>query len=233
MSRKKKPEIESTKQPLPKVRKTLSGPLRDKSRTMARMIAAVGKVLLKKGYPGLTPPNIAIAAGVDKKLVWTYFGGIDNLVEEYILQKDFWKFAEKGYISHLLKEPNNIQKNDISDLLKNQLATVLKDKSLQKIIHWELGENNKMLRKIADKREEIGEQVFSLIMPDFETANVDLRARLALIIGGIYHLSIHAKTNGSTFCGIDLNTDEGQKRIENTIQEIVFEAYDKAGIKKS
>lgn len=48
MGRKKKSEVESTEQPVLKPRKTLSGPLRDKSRTMTRMIAAVGKVLQKR-----------------------------------------------------------------------------------------------------------------------------------------------------------------------------------------
>ena len=65
-------------------------------------------------------------------------------------------------------------------------------------------------------------------MPNFEKAPVDLRARLALMIGGIYYLSLHAKANGSTFCGIDLNESEGQERIENEIRNIIFEAYEKA-----
>lgn len=232
MGRKKKTEIENTEDTTPKTRKNLSGPLRDKSRTMARMVAAVGKVIQKKGYPGLTAPNIAIAAGVDKKLVWTYFGGIDNLIEEYVRQKDFWKFAAKGYIDDLLKNPEDIGKNEIEGLLQNQLDVLLKDKVLQKIIHWELGETNKMLRKIADRREDIGEQLFSLIMPDFEKSNTDLRARLALLIGGIYYLSLHAKTNGSAFCGIDINEDPGKERIENAIRDIIFEAYEKAGVNK-
>lgn len=232
MGRKKKTEIENTEDTTPKTRKTLSGPLRDKSRTMARMVAAVGKVIQKKGYPGLTAPNIAIAAGVDKKLVWTYFGGIDNLIEEYVRQKDFWKFAAKGYIDDLLKNPEDIGKNEISGILQSQFEVLHKDKALQKIIHWELGETNKMLRKIADKREEIGEQLFSVIMPAFETTNVDFRAKLALVLGGIYYLSLHSRSNGSLVCGIDINEEEGRSRIENAIQDIIFEAYEKAGVTK-
>lgn len=230
MGRKKKSE--NTDESTPKARKTLSGPLRDKSRTMARMVAAVGKVIQKKGYPGLTAPNIATAAGVDKKLVWTYFGGVDNLIEEYVRQKDFWKFAAKGFIEDLLKNPESIGKEGIDSLLQSQFETLHKDKVLQKIIHWELGETNKMLRNIADKREAVGEQLFAHVMPDFENTNVDLRARLALLIGGIYYLSIHARTNGSTFCGIDINEDTGRERIERAIRDLIFDTYDKAGVKK-
>lgn len=232
MGRKKKIELENTEDSTPKTRKTLSGPLRDKSRTMARMVAAVGKVIQKKGYPGLTAPNIAIAAGVDKKLVWTYFGSVDNLIEEYVHQKDFWKFAAKAQVIDLLKKPDNIGKNEIDGILQSQFDVLQKDKALQKIIHWELGETNKMLRKIADRREEIGEQLFSIIMPAFETTNVDLRARLALILGGIYYLSLHSKSNGSLVCGIDINEDLGRERIENAIRDIIFEAYEKAGVNK-
>ena len=229
MEKKKKTEIEKTP---PKPRKTLSGPLRDKSRTMARMVAAVGKVIQKKGYPGLTAPNIATAAGVDKKLVWTYFGGVNKLIEEYIHQKDFWRLAEKGDVEALLKDPNQIGHNEIGDLLESQFEVLLKDKALQKIIHWELGENSKFLRSLADERERVGEQLFSLIMSDFEKSPVDLRARLALILGGIYYLSLHSKSNGSLVCGIDVNENSGKQRIENAIREIIFEAYEKAGVKK-
>lgn len=225
---KKDGESAEKSKPKNKPRKRSSGPIRDKSRTKARMIAAVGEVIQKKGYPGLTAPNVARAAGIDKKLVWTYFGGIDNLIEEYIKQKDFWRIADKGSISELLKNPEEIGEEQINELLQDHLRVTLGDKALQKIIHWELGENKKILRKIADKREEIGEKLFSVIMPNFENAPVDLRARLALMIGGIYYLSLHAKANRSTFCGIDINETEGKERIENEIQNMIFEAYEKA-----
>lgn len=232
MGRKKKTETEDTKKATPKIRKTPSGPLRDKSRTMARMVAAVGKIIQKKGYPGLTAPNIATAAGVDKKLVWTYFGGTDNLIEEYIKQKDFWEFTAKKQIDSLLETPKNIEKNNVAVLFQNQFNVLMKDKALQKIIHWELGENNKILRKIADNRELVGEQLFSVVAPQFENTNVDLRARMALLIGGIYYLSLHTKSNGSTFCGIDINEEAGKTRIENSIRDIIFESFEKAEVEK-
>ncbi|MGS4344133.1 TetR/AcrR family transcriptional regulator [Myroides odoratus] len=225
----KKETISNTDQAIEpaKVRKVSSGPIRDKARTMSKMVAAVGKVLQKKGYTGLTAPNIAKAAGVDKKLVWTYFGGIDNLVEEYINQKDFYKSTAKPDIDYLLQDPDKLTQNHINQLLQNQFETLLTNRALQRIIHWEVGESNEILRKIADKREEIGEELFSKTSPYFDHSNVDIRARLALVISGIYYLTLHAKNNGSKFCGIDINTVEGKQRISDAIQELVFDAYDK------
>lgn len=211
-----------------KVRKVSSGPIRDKSRTMNKMIAAVGKVLQKNGYTALTAPNIAKVAGVDKKLVWTYFGGVDNLVEEYINQKDFFKSKANNSVQNLLNNPDKLTQYDINQLLQNQFDTLLKDRALQRIIHWEIGEYNEILRKIADAREDLGEHLFSKTIPFFENSSVDIRARLALVISGIYYLSLHAKNNGSKFCGIDINTEEGKDRIALAIQELIFDAYEKA-----
>jgi len=209
-----------------KVRKTTSGTIRDKSRTMAKLVAAVGKVLQKKGYVGLDATSIAKAAGVDKKLVWTYFGGLDNLVEQYISQRDFWKSISKEEIKKITETPEFINQYDINNILQGQFDTLLNDKILQKIIHWELGESNKTLRKIADKREDMGEALFSIIDKQFENSDVDIRANLALIIGGIYYLTLHGKNNGSLFCGIDINDQEGKERISQAIQKIINFSYE-------
>ncbi len=223
-------EFNNSEQPKhKKLRKPSDGPLRNKTRTMARMVAAVGKVIQKKGYPGLTAPNIALAAGVDKKLVYTYFGGVDNLIEEYIHQKDFWKPAEKKRIEDLIKKSENINKKEVCEILQSQFITLQSDKALQKIIHWELGETNKILRNIANRREEIVEQLFSIIMPDFEKTNIDFRARFALILGGIYYLSLQ-KNKENLVCGINIKGDSGKERIENAIKDFIFEAYEKTRI---
>lgn len=51
-------------------------------------------------------------------------------------------------------------------------------------MNWELEGENKILRKIADQREAFGEEIFKIIEPDFLNSDVDVRANLALQIGG-------------------------------------------------
>jgi len=229
----KKKKSEDTEQvAVPKQRKVSSGPLRDKSRTMARMVEAVGKVIQKKGYTGLTAPNIALAAGVDKKLVWTYFGGIDNLIEVFLQSKDFLKTGAKPVIDDMLSNPNNVGAEEFNKLLQAQLTTLMKDRYLHKIIHWELGEDKKVLRIMAEKREEIGEGLLKLIDPQFTNTDVNIRAIAALLLGGVYFLTLHAKNNGSTICGININEEQGRIEIEKTIQSIVYNSFEKAKSQK-
>lgn len=216
----------------PKVRKVTSGPVRDKERTKERLIATVGKVIQKYGYPGLTLVNIGKESGLDRKLVYVYFGSLDNLVETYILQKDFWKNVATKKIESILEHPESIGKEEISSLLINQFETLYKDKILQKILHWELGEKNKILRNVSDQREAIGEELFKHIDIDFKDYETNPRALIALLIGGIYYLTLHGKTNGSTFCGIDINKPEGRTEIIETISNAMTLLYNNLENKK-
>jgi len=210
-----------------KSRKRTSGKLRDKERTKVKMIQAVGKVLLKKGYTGLNASSIAKEAGIDKSLVWTYFGSLDKLVEEYIAQRDFWKYKAADSINNMLTFKDGIKEEYMSGLLQFQFQSLLDDEILQRIMLWGISEKKDFLRHISDERELIGEEVFKIVDPQFKNSDIDIRGILAIIVAGIYYLVLHGKTNGSLFCGIDLNTADGEDRIKESISQIISMAYKK------
>ncbi|MFD1166881.1 TetR/AcrR family transcriptional regulator [Sphingobacterium daejeonense] len=203
-----------------KTRKVTSGPVREKARTMNKIVNAVGKVLKKHGYPGLSIANIATEAKVDRKLIYTYFENLDNLVETFIQKRDYWKTKAKSTISTLLNQ-DVISQNEMQNLLIGQFDTVMKDEILQRILQWELSEDKDILRKLANSREEIGEQLIQRYEKSFIESNVDIRAVLALQTAGLYYLAMHAHTNGSTFCGLDLNLDVDRERIINALKMIL------------
>lgn len=233
MARKKnKVAEESASAPVKKTRKVVSGPIRDKEKTKRRLIATVGKVLQKYTYSGLTITNIAKESGLNPKLIYLYFGNLDGLIESYILEKDFWSGKLKAQMTDLEENPSPIDAQDTNDLFQLQFDSFLKDKSMQRIIHWEMGVKNKLLRKIADDREDVGERALKLISSQFEDTDVDIQATLALILGGIYYLTLHAKNNGSTVSGIDINEDEGRERIEKAIERLISRDFEEAKNKK-
>ncbi len=209
-----------------KKRKRTSGPIRDKSRTKAKLINAVGTVLQKKGYSNLNAANIARVAGVDKKLVWTYFGSVDNLIEEYIELRAFWRLnIPNSTISKITENSRKKKREDVTLLLFDYFDIFSKDIALQKIIHWEMGESKKILRKIADKREMTGEHLFSLIDKQFENSETDIRATIALLLGGIYYLNLHADVNGSKVCGLDINEKDDKERVLKAIERIIGRCF--------
>src|SRR5690606_4634439 len=234
MAKKKNKVIEESEIiPAKKPRKIVAGPIRDKERTKRRLIATVGKVLQKYTYAGLTITNIAKESGLNPKLIYLYFGNLDGLIEEYILEKDFWAGKLKTQITELTESSKSLRAKDTNDLFQLPFDSFLKDKSMQRIIHWEMGVKNKLLRKIADEREEVGKNALDLISTQFKNTDVDIQATLAIILGGIYYLTLHAKNNGSTVGGIDINEDEGRERIEKTMERLIFRDFEDAEKKKT
>ncbi len=229
MARKKNQTTEPIEAlPVKKPRKVVSGPIRDKEKTKRRLIATVGKVLQKYTYSGLTITNIAKESGLNPKLIYLYFGSLDGLIEEYILEKDFWSAKSRTHLTELLEQPETIGSTAVNEVMQLQFDSFLKDKSIQRIIHWEMGMKNKLLRKVADDREEVSNQLLAHVDSTFAGTDVDIRATLALVLGGIYYLTLHAKNNGSTIAGIDINEDEGRERIENAIERLISRDFEAA-----
>lgn len=157
--------------------------------------------------------------------MWTYFGNLDNLVEEYIAQRDFWKYKAKDSIETLTTETKVINDDDMAALLQFQFKALLEDEILQRLMLWGISEKKQFLRKASDDRELIGEEIFKNMDSKFKNSNVDVRGIFAIVVAGIYYLVLHAKTNGSLFCGIDLNTADGEERIKESISQIIKMAY--------
>lgn len=205
-------------------RKVVQGPIRDKEKTKQKLLNAVGKILKTKGYSGLMVSKIAAVAGFDKKLIYEYFGSTDKLIDEYIKSQDYWsKFAPEGDIdlSDGGKEMSKLA-------ILNQFETLKKNKELQKILVWEMSESRPILKKLLDQREEVGEELFKNITdPHFGDKAEEYRAITAILVAGIYHLNLFTGHNGSTFCGIEMKTEEGRKKIEKALVDIIDYAYSK------
>ncbi|WP_260200473.1 TetR/AcrR family transcriptional regulator [Cruoricaptor ignavus] len=183
------------------------------------MLNAVGKILKSKGYQGLQVTKIATAAGVDKKLIYDYYGSVDKLINEYLKQRDYW-----NSVSEL------VETTDINDggkvlakvLLSGQFDELKKNKELQKIILWELSESKSALRKLADEREAAGEEMFASITDRyFGSEAKKFRALMAILVSSSYYLNLHADFNGSAFCGLDLKDDEDRNVVKGVISEMI------------
>ncbi len=204
-------------------RKVVQGPIRDKEKTKQKLLNAVGKILKTKGYSGLMVSKIAAVAGFDKKLIYEYFGSTDKLIDEYIKSQDYWSRLDQKEMDVDFSDGGK----EMSKMaLINQFEGLKKNKELQKIIVWELSESRPALRKIFEKREEVGEEMFKNITdPHFGDGAEDFRAIAALLVGGIYHLNLYSAYNGTTFCGLDLKSEEGRSKIQKAITDIIDFAY--------
>lgn len=209
-------------------RKAYNGSKHSKERSMEKLIDAVGTIIRTQGYTGLSAYNIGKIAGVNRNLINHHFGSLDSLIETYVRKKDYWVEAA-GNASELMEESKETNTCKILEtLLVNQLDYFYKDDEMQKIVLWQLSQRSNIMFEIAEERERMGKTFFNQADPFFHNTNVDLHGVAALLVGGIYYMVLHAKNNDSLFCEIDVNSEDGLKRIKQAIHDILSDTYKRA-----
>lgn len=206
-------------------RKKYQGEVNDKERSKQKLINAVGKVLKSKGYIRLTATNIAKAAGLSRRLITIYFDSVDDLVETYVRNKDYWISASGNTGQWIVENKGRDTKKIINYLLQNQLDYFYNNAEMQKLILWEISKKTKIMYEVCDDRERLGSKFFELTDKELEGKNIDIRAISALLVAGIYYLVLHAKSTDTLFCEIDINTSEGMERIKIAINVILENTY--------
>lgn len=203
-------------------RKSTSGTIRNKERSKEKFLEAVGEILTKEGYSGLKVNTIAATAGVDKKMIYNYFGGTDQLIDTYVTSQDFWSNVKEDSV-----EINDGGREFSKKSLTAQFDYVSQNKSLQNILLWGLAEKRSSLQHIAGERERNGEQLLTQITdPYFAENATQYRAIMAILISGIYYLNLYKGGNCDTFCGIDLTKETGLDTIKKAIEKLIDLVYD-------
>ncbi len=185
---------------------------RDSNRTKRKLLDAVGKIIAEQGFTELKVINISEVSGVDKKLIYFHFGDMNGLITAFLTSNDFWINSDLPL--------GQLNKETAFDVFKNQFLTLDKSDLLKRLLVWELSEHNEALRHIADKREELGEQFIKAYNEQQKTEE-DVNPIFALIVAGIYYMTIHSTVNGRTFCGLNLKKKKDKERLLAGIKRII------------
>lgn len=207
--------------------------MRDKEETKRRLIKAVGEAIQLKGDKKIYNATIARLARVDRKLISRYFKNLDNLIETYVVENDYWiTYAKELHRHELPDAPENLQETLIS-LLVNQFTYFYSNENMQRLILMEISRENWLMSSVSRTREGIGSDFLEMAENHFKATGIDIRAISALAVSGIYYSILHARVNDSTFCGIDLKTAEGRERIINALRSLITLAFDAAATEKT
>lgn len=185
-----------------------------KEHTKEKLIKAVGKVLAKEGFKGLGVNKVAKAAGVDKVLVYRYFGGLPGLISEYSQTADFWPTVEEL----IGPDPDQLKKmppdKQLAEFVKSFLRALRKRPNTVDILAWELLERNELSRRLEDIRIRTILEYFEYLdeIPDDE----NLPAIILLMGGAVNHLLVKSRINRS-IGGIDLESEKGWDKINSAI----------------
>lgn len=205
-------------------RKVTDGSIRNKERSRQKLLEAVGKIITTTGFSALKVNHIAEVANLDKKLIYNYFGSLNGLLDEYVKSHDFWSNVKSD---NAPEEITDGGKAFVKDMLLSQFEYVHANPEFQKILLWRLSEQRESLQGLTDKQEANGEVLLkSITDPHFGDKAENYRAVMAILIAGTYYLNLYSALNGSSFCGIDLESVNGRKKIEESLSFLIDKTYE-------
>jgi AcrR family transcriptional regulator len=206
-----------TVKPLPDPLNT--GAVRDRETTRKRLIRAVGTILAQKGFTGLGVNAVARAAGVDKVLIYRYFGGLSELTTAYGREGNFWPTIEElagGDVESFAQLPLDTK---LKNLSRNFSRAIRQRPLTQEIMAWEMVERTQLTIELETIRENTMLRFFEMFFPSLQN-QLDLHAITAIIGAAISYLACRARQI-QWYNGVDLQAEEGWLRIERAIDTIV------------
>jgi AcrR family transcriptional regulator len=194
--------------------------MRDKEATRRRILEAVGRLLAKGAFRDIGVNAVAREAGVDKVLIYRYFGGLHELLDAYAESASFWPSTERLLqgAPESVATPDEAAELSIA-IMRNHMQALRDMPVTQDIMREELIEANELTDKLARSRERQGIRLLES-MKDAVDAEWDVPAFGALLHAGISYLILRSKT-ASDYMGIDLRTEDGWRRLCDAIEPAV------------
>lgn len=195
---------------------------RDREKTMERIFEALAGLLAEQGFSKAGVNAVAQRAGVDKVLIYRYFGGMPGLLAAFAEREEFWPGIES-----LIPPRSDTEIPHPAELAKSVLigyARALRNRPVtREILRWELIERNELTDALAEHRERQGLRFLDRFgsHPD-----LDLPALASILYAGIIYLALRSKT-ADVFNGIDITSDRGWERIERAIEFLIDTAMRK------
>jgi AcrR family transcriptional regulator len=194
-------------------------PLRDREATRARLIAAVGNLLARKGFKALGVNAVAREAGVDKVLIYRYFGGLPQLIAAFGQEGDFWPSVSELTGGDPVAFGRLPLDERLRRLTRHFVAGIRRRPLTLEILAWETVERNELTAELEMIRENTHLRLTEMFFPA-GAGGADLQAVLGLVGAGLSYLALRAR-DVQWYNGVDIQSEDGWRRIEAAVDQIV------------
>ncbi len=198
---------------------------RNKEETKKKIFDATGKLIAKNGFHALGINAVAREAGVDKVLIYRYFGKLPDLLKAFMDEGNFWPDPED-----FITDCDKTNLRETSFTIFSGYASFLRKNSISReIFRWEIIERNELTEMIAAVRESHGVRLTESIKKTLELSSekaIAVDSVSAIIISGLYYLVLRSKTV-DMFSGVDISSDSGWNEINTGLKFMIDAFFDK------
>jgi AcrR family transcriptional regulator len=196
---------------------------RDREETKIRIIAAVGNQLARAGFRDLGVNSIAKEAGVDKVLIYRYFGGLPELLTAYAKEGNYWPTS-----AELIGDPKMVKAESVADWLVHiltQIQMAIRQRPITlEILRWEIVDHNELTHQFAELRNQVAIECITFINQKYPfPPELDVLALGTFILSGVIYITLRTDTNPA-YLGMDFSTEESWDRINKLVRSIIYQA---------
>jgi len=188
--------------------------MKSREQTESKILEAVASIVESDGFEKLGINTIALKANVSKMLIYRYFGGLEELVARFIMQKDYWANTDT-----LILNPHSVG-DSIKSMFRNQIEQLRNDVTLRRLCRWELSCHNASIDQLRDKREENGCNLIKVVSRLTGCSNSEVASLASILSASISYLTL-IEDQCLTYNGIALQTDKGWEQIAQGVDMIV------------
>ncbi|MDC7126480.1 MAG: TetR/AcrR family transcriptional regulator [Spirochaetales bacterium] len=196
---------------------------RDKDKTKQAFINAAIEIIKTEGFEHLGINLIAEKAGASKVLIYRYFGGLDGLVKTVAENLD--PIHTKGAMDIILEHGDEMTPSMlIKEAILSGYKELKNDEIAKKLMIWELSHQNIITKNFSEARETAGKE---LTQKSWEAINgkdklpgVDINALLAVVIAGVYYLTLRSDSV-QDFNEVNIQDESGWQRIADSFKNLV------------
>lgn len=188
--------------------------MKSREQTESKILEAVASIVESDGFEKLGINTIALKANVSKMLIYRYFGGLEELVARFIMQKDYWANTDT-----LILNPHSVG-DSIKSMFRNQIEQLRNDVTLRRLCRWELSCHNASIDRLRDKREENGCNLIKVVSRLTVCSNSEVASLASILSASISYLTL-IEDQCPTYNGIALQTDKGWEQIAQGVDMIV------------
>ena len=200
-----------------------AAPERNREQTTQRILGAVGEVLARDGFSGIGINAVAQQAGVDKVLIYRYFGGLPELLRAWGESGRFWP----SLADLLALEPGLPQLPAAERYARffEHFIDELRARPLTlEILACEVNDRNELTAILETEREEWGEEAGRLLGgPEF-AALPHAKALTILLVVAVQYLLVRSR-KVRIFGGIDVQSEAGWLEMKHAIRATAVQIF--------
>ena len=188
--------------------------MKNREQTEEKILEAVGSIIENQGFEKVGINAIATEAGVSKMLIYRYFGGVEELIAQYLIQKDYWANTDAAIIN-----PEAVG-DSIKSMFRRQVEQLRNDITLRRLYRWELSTNNQNIRQLRNRREENGCRLIKMVSALTGCPDAQVAALASILSASISYLAL-LEDQCQSYNGICLQTDEGWNQLMQGVEMII------------